>query len=124
MLKRCYNKQIKEFKNYGARGIRVCERWKHSFKNFITDMGMKPSRKHSLDRKNNAKGYSKKNCRWDTKHEQVRNTRRNVWVTICKERLTVAEWTARLGLPYFRVYSRLRAGWKPRDAVLRPKMRQ
>jgi hypothetical protein len=123
MLQRCYDKHVKEFKNYGARGIRVCPRWRRSFQNFLLDMGPKPSPKYSLDRRNNSRGYSKRNCRWTTKHEQTRNTRRNIYITIDGVRLTVADWTKKLGVSEFRIYSRLRAGWKPRDAVLAPKMR-
>lgn len=75
MKQRCTNKKDKSFKDYGGRGIAVCERWLHSFENFITDMGLKPSLKHSIDRINNDGGYEPSNCRWATRKEQNKNKR-------------------------------------------------
>jgi hypothetical protein len=60
---------------YFERGITVCTRW-HKFENFLADMGRRPSPKHSLDRTNNYKGYSPKNCRWATRAEQNANRRK------------------------------------------------
>jgi len=57
MLQRCYDKNLPRYKDYGGRGITVCDRWKDSFENFFEDMGKKPTRKHSLDRIDNDKGY-------------------------------------------------------------------
>lgn len=59
---------------YYAGRIRVCKRWS-KFENFLTDMGPKPSSKHSLDRKDNDGNYTPKNCRWATKNEQNKNRR-------------------------------------------------
>lgn len=73
MKRRCYAKNNISYKNYGDRGIKVCNRWKNSFKNFLDDMGDKPSIKHTLDRKNNDGDYSPGNCRWATKSEQSQN---------------------------------------------------
>ena len=65
---------------YVAQGIRVCDRWLHSFENFYADMGDLPSPKHTLDRIDGNKGYAPDNCRWATYKEQNRNLRSNVWV--------------------------------------------
>lgn len=65
------------WKDYGARGITVCERW-GSFANFVADMGPRPSKEYSIDRINNDLGYFPGNCRWATKREQVHNSRRAV----------------------------------------------
>jgi hypothetical protein len=74
MKDRCRNPNNKEFKNYGARGIQVCERWM-TFANFLADIGHKPSPKHSIERINNDKGYEPGNCKWATMSDQVRNRR-------------------------------------------------
>lgn len=73
MNQRCGNPQTPGFAKYGAKGIKVCKRWSFSFENFIADMGLRPSPKHSLERKNNAKGYTPANCCWATATTQARN---------------------------------------------------
>lgn len=75
MKDRCYNKNYNQYKDYGGRGITVCDRWINSYENFLSDMGKKPNENHTLDRINNDKGYCPSNCRWSTRSEQVRNTR-------------------------------------------------
>lgn len=73
MKQRCHNKKNKHYRIYGKRGIFVCSDWLESFENFYKDMGKKPSNKHSIDRIDNNKGYSKDNCRWATIIEQSHN---------------------------------------------------
>lgn len=77
MKQRCFNQKCKAYKNYGGRGISVCDNWL-AFDNFIADMGYKPSPKHSLDRIDNHKGYEPENCKWATRHEQNSNRRNNI----------------------------------------------
>jgi len=72
---RCNNPRTPAYKNYGARGIKVCPEW-DDFAVFIADMGRRPSPELTVERKDNDKGYSKQNCKWATRLEQARNSRR------------------------------------------------
>lgn len=75
MLRRCSDPKLPAYKWYGARGIKVCERWR-VFDNFLADMGERPSPAHSLDRfPNNDGDYEPGNCRWATNEQQMNNKR-------------------------------------------------
>jgi hypothetical protein len=76
MKQRCLNPKNKDYHRYGARGIKVCDRWVNSFRNFLADMGYKPGPEYTLDRKNNDGNYEPKNCRWATRKMQTNNTRK------------------------------------------------
>jgi hypothetical protein len=78
---RCNNPNIPGYRNYGGRGITICDRWLNSFENFYADMGPRPSPKHSLDRIDNDGNYEPGNCRWATTKQQSRNRRNNIIVT-------------------------------------------
>ncbi len=120
MRARCLNPKSPSYRNYGGRGITICEQWVESFPTFCKDMGPRPSEDHSIDRINNEGNYEPSNCRWATRQEQGRNTRKNVMVTHGGETLCVSEWAERYGVRSSLLNSRLKAGWSFEDAVSPP----
>jgi hypothetical protein len=80
-IRRCTDPQYASYRNYGGRGIKVCERWRNSFETFLADMHNRPSPLHSLDRMDNDGNYTPTNCKWSTKREQVIN-RRNLKIGV------------------------------------------
>lgn len=93
MRKRCYKEDLPAYKDYGGRGITVCDRWRDSFENFFEDMGERPSSKHSLDRyPDNNGNYEPGNCRWATKEEQAANCRSNHWIELDGKKMILSDW--------------------------------
>ena len=120
VIKRCTNPKCRAWKNYGGRGITICDRWRHSFANFLADVGERPSIKHSLDRYPDQNGnYEPGNVRWATAKEQCRNKRNNRLITLNGETRCVAEWADVLGLKASVISNRLHFGATPEQA-LRP----
>jgi predicted XRE-type DNA-binding protein len=76
MKQRCLNPNHERYKDYGSKGIIICERWKNSFENFLEDMGERPEGT-TIDRIDNSDGYYKENCRWATFKQQARNKSNN-----------------------------------------------
>ncbi len=75
MIDRCERPGNKSYKNYGGRGIKICERWRSSFGAFLSDMGPRPTSKHTIERVNNDDNYQPNNCCWLPKRLQSKNRR-------------------------------------------------
>jgi len=118
MIARCMNINAKDFKEYGGRGIRVCERWLE-FESFIADMGPKPTPQHSVDRFPDQNGnYEPGNVRWATPAEQTRNKRNNVFLEFDGKRMILADWANYLGIPKNVLWNRVRRRKLPIEKAL------
>lgn len=121
MRERCLNPKAHEYRNYGARGISICERWE-SFKNFYEDMGTRPSAGHSIDRfPNNDGDYEPSNCRWATRLQQQRNRRVTVRVEYQGVVRSLADLSDEVGIPYRLAACRVKNGWDVHRALTEPK---
>lgn len=121
MKNRCSNHKDRSYKNYGSRGIKVCLRWQKSFKNFLADMGVRPSPKHSIERKNNDKGYSPKNCVWAIKKVQANNTRANRVIKYRDTSKTLSQWSQLLKIDRKTLSCRIdRSKWSVEKAFTAP----
>lgn len=121
MKRRCSPKEStdKMYKNYGSRGITVCEEWKEDFVAFYNwAMANGYSEGLELDRKDNDKGYSPDNCRWITRHENQRCKRTAKYATINGVTKTGTEWAEEAGLPAHIVNERIKRGWSPEKLLL------
>ncbi len=119
MRQRCSNANHPQFRNYGGRGITVCQRWSE-FANFIQDMGRKPSEGLSIERIDNNKGYSKENCIWATRRAQNRNRRNNLILTHSGRSQTLTDWANECGLKFNTLYFRVLRGWPMEKALVPP----
>jgi hypothetical protein len=120
MMRRCYRPSTKEFADYGAVGVRVCDRW-HKFENFFADMCQRPSRGHSLDRYPNNRGhYEPGNVRWATYIEQSNNTKDNRRISHNGETHSLSEWARILDMRVSVLAGRLRSGWTFERAISVP----
>ncbi len=120
VIRRCHKPGALNYSRYGAKGIKVCAKWRRSFTTFLADMGHRPSLGHSLDRIDNAKGYVPSNCRWATASEQARNRRTNRFIEHAGERLTLTEWAERAGMSGSALSRRLWRGWDMERALSAP----
>ena len=119
--KRCHDKNGISYKDYGARGIKVCERWRSSFQHFLDDMGERPDN-HSIDRIDNDGDYSPTNCKWSTYSEQRLNQRQRKYRTITIDNVikTISEWAKHKKISNGIIRYRLKTGWSEYDAVMTP----
>ena len=122
MKRRCYNKNERSYKNYGARGITVCKEWIDSFENFLFDMGKCPDG-FSIERKDVNGQYCKENCVWIPLVDQGANRTSNVLITFDGMTKTVSEWARFVGLKPFTLQARLSSGrWTIEKAITTKKL--
>ena len=121
MIRRCHSPKGKDYRNYGARGITVCERWQESFENFWQDMGPTHQPGLTLDRVDNNGPYSPENCRWATVIAQSNNKRTNTMVDTPQGRMSLSDAAKAAGLAPGTVYNRLYTlGWPLEKALATP----
>jgi len=132
MRRRCLEEDHPAARNYYARGIRVCDRYRTSFIDFLADVGSRPSGDLSIDRINNDKHYSCGRCpecasnawtfnlRWATLPEQAGNKRNNVLLSCRGETKILEEWSRATGLSGPLISFRLDSGWTIEDALFTP----
>lgn len=111
MKMRCYSLKDSRYKNYGGRGIYVCERWKNSFPNFLSDMGPKPSNNHTLERLMVNGNYEPTNCIWLEASLQGRNKTNNHYITFNGETKLMADWCIQYNIDASNLIGRLKRGW-------------
>lgn len=121
MKRRC-SETSQDRKHYYDRGITVCDRWLHSYENFLADMGRKPSPKLTLERKDNDLGYSPDNCIWDTVKNQSINRSSNRYITAFGQTKRIGEWGEQLGVSPNVIRERIDyRGWDAERAVSTPR---
>ena len=115
--KRCFNSNHKGYKNYGGRGIVMCDKWKNDFIEFYKWAIINGYKDNlTIDRINNEGNYEPSNCRWVTLTEQARNRRNTRFITYNGERLCMKDWAKKLGLNYKLVSAKINKGWPIKKA--------
>jgi len=119
MLLRCNDTKHEHYYNYGGRGITVCKEWaeENGILNFVRDMGKRPSKEYTLDRKDGNGNYEPSNCRWATKLQQAANMRSNKFIEYNGVSFHQAEWERRLGIKRGRLWSLISKGRTPVEAI-------
>lgn len=120
IIQRCCNPKEPNYKRYGARGIKICDKWRHSFEQFYKDVGQRPCKSYELDRINNDGDYEPRNVRWVNKKQNNRNRRNNKWFTIDGETKCLSEWCEMYNKKFGCVDGRLKRGWDIKRALIEP----
>jgi len=120
MNQHCTNPRDRLYPTYGARGIRVCDQWRHSFEQFLKDIGERPAANLVLNLIDKDKGYGPGNVQWATRTVQHSNRRNNILICIDGETKCLAEWARIFEKNPRTIYRRIIRGWEPKRAVLEP----
>lgn len=120
MIARCYNKLNDSYEMYGARGITVCDHWRESFMNFYSDMGDRPTSKHSIDRIDVNGNYCKENCRWATQKQQCNNKTNNFSVEYEGKIYTISQLSEKYSIDRRVLRNRIVRGWGIKDSLFTP----
>ena len=128
MKARCFNPNHSAYRDYGGRGVSVCERWTTGeagltgYECFIADMGARPGQNHTIERTNNDLGYCPDNCEWATRHVQARNRSNNHVVTVLGQTMILHDAIAKFAVvSKAAVRNRMKAGWTAEAALLTPR---
>lgn len=124
LLSRCYNTRNAKYHRYGGRGIKVCDRWRESFTNFLSDVGYRPSPRHTLDRENNDGDYEPGNVHWVLPRDQARNRSNNRPLEALGQTRLLIEWANAFAIHPTTITGRLSDGWHPDKAVTVPAARR
>lgn len=114
--KRCYDKNDAAYKNYGGRGIAVCQSW-HKFVAFFQDMGKRPSNHHSIERIDNNESYRPENCEWALRSQQNSNTRKTIYIIHHGVTHKLIDWCIDNNMNAARIRQRLRYGYSFEDSI-------
>lgn len=117
IVRRCENKNDTAYSFYGGRGIKMHPAWRASFIRFLEDIGRRPDPKLTLERIDNDGHYEPGNVTWATRKDQARNRRTTHKVTFNGESMSLAELAERTGIPYNRLWDRIRDGRTAEEAV-------
>lgn len=124
MKTRCYNEKSTDYPSYGGRGIKLSKEWDESFESFYSDMGDRPSDKHSIDRIDVNGDYCKENCKWATSIEQANNKRVTIRISVNGEDKPIAIAARGVGLDRNVVVRRLQSGLSAEDALCKPQFKK
>jgi len=116
---RCYNKNSYPYKDYGARGIRMCDEWLNNFQQFFDDMYPTYKPGLTIERKEVNGNYCKDNCIWIPKSEQANNRRSTIWVDTLEGKMSIAHAAKRAGISWPAMYVRIKMKW-PKERLLIP----
>lgn len=118
MKQRCFNPNNKSYKNYGARGISVCDEWKDNFTSFYEwSMANNYNKGLTIDRIDNNNNYCPENCRWVDRVIQANNTRWNKYITINNKTDTLSNWIKFYKISYDKYYRRIKKGYSEQEAL-------